>query len=84
MLNISVSIVYCSDLATNPTDEEIASDNMEIQYNACGTLAHLLSDTDDKWTCTSHTKQQVKQTLYQVVQSWNIDSQRRINYRYLP
>jgi len=69
------------DLATNPTEEEEISMNIEIQYNACGTLAHLLSDGPTVWTCTSHTRDEVREGLYRVVESWDLQSQRRINYR---
>lgn len=55
--------------------------NIEIQYNACGTLAHLLSDGPTVWTCTSHTRDEVREGLYRVVESWDLQSQRRINYR---
>ena len=72
--------MFHSDLATNPTEEEQLSQNMEIQYNACGTLAHLLSDGPGVWN-VKRKRDDVRKGLYNAVESWDLRSQRRINYR---
>lgn len=57
------------------------SDGIEISYNAAGTLSHIASDGSQHWLEGSVTRQEMLQELEAAIDSWDINSQRNINYR---
>ncbi|PIK62046.1 hypothetical protein BSL78_01057 [Apostichopus japonicus] len=57
------------------------SDGIEVSYNAAGTLSHIASDGPEHWIGGSVTRQDMLFHLEAAVDSWDINSQRNINYR---
>uniref|UniRef100_F6Y9R7 Protein zer-1 homolog n=1 Tax=Ciona intestinalis TaxID=7719 RepID=F6Y9R7_CIOIN len=55
------------------------SPNIEIAYNACGTLSHLMSE--GLWTIDQPKQEDVISIMTTAIDSWEIDSNRNINYR---
>jgi len=45
-------------------------------------MSHLLSDGPTAWTCPYLTRDQVREDMYGVIETWNIQSSRNINYRF--
>ena len=54
---------------------------LEISYNACGILAHLLSDDEREWVQRSLSRGDVKREMSEAIKSWNHSAERNINYR---
>lgn len=52
---------------------------IEVAYNACGTLAHLLADKTDilKGVDRDHIRKEMKEAIL----NWDVDASRNINYR---
>lgn len=57
------------------------SDGIEVSYNACGVLAHLVSDGDEVWQCTAPPREVVMQKMLIAIRRWNLMTRRNINYR---
>ena len=55
--------------------------NLEVAYNVAGSMSHLLSDGPEAWTCEALNRDMVRQNMYSVIESWNINASRSINYR---
>ena len=56
--------------------------NLEVAYNVAGTLSHLLSDGSLAWTCPYLNRNQVRKDMYVVIETWDLQSPRNINYRF--
>jgi Zyg-11 protein homolog len=58
------------------------NDGIEIPYNSAGVLAHIMSDGVDVWSkCNLHARDDVIKDLKNVIDKWDINSERNINYR---
>ena len=69
------------DQSTDP----LSHADLEISYNACGILAHILSDGEAIWTVESPSRAQIKQNMHSAIMTWNFRGERNINYRsFLP
>lgn len=59
----------------------------QVSYNAAGVLSHLASDGPEAWrpwekpTDQLPPREQVLQKMVMAIQSWNLKSERSINYR---
>jgi len=63
----------------------LSNGELEISYNACGILAHILSDGADIWRITTPTRDQIKNDMEAAILTWNFRGERNINYRsFLP
>ncbi len=58
------------------------SDGIEVSYNACGVLAHMVSDGDQAWNITKPRRHEVCHRMVQAISRWNLQTKRNINYRY--
>ena len=67
--------IYCSQLLVKEHQ------NLEVAYNVAGTLSHLMSDGPVAWTCPHLDRDVVRQNMYDVIETWDIESARNINYR---
>jgi Zyg-11 family protein len=59
-------------------------DGIECSYNACGILAHLISDGQEFWDQHLHetvSRQDVMDKMCAAINAWPINSRRNINYR---
>ena len=72
-----VYFVYYSDLLDSN------SDGIEVSYNACGVLAHMVSDGDRAWTIHKPRRQDVCHRMVQAISRWNLQTKRNINYRWV-
>uniref|UniRef100_U3IZB1 Protein zer-1 homolog n=1 Tax=Anas platyrhynchos platyrhynchos TaxID=8840 RepID=U3IZB1_ANAPP len=60
---------------------ESKADGIEVSYNACGVLSHIMFDGPEAWgICEPHREEVVKR-MWAAIQSWDINSRRNINYR---
>ncbi|NXS61595.1 ZER1 protein, partial [Brachypteracias leptosomus] len=60
---------------------ESKADGIEVSYNACGVLSHIMFDGPEAWgICEPHRDEVVKR-MWAAIQSWDINSRRNINYR---
>ncbi|XP_012530161.1 protein zer-1 homolog [Monomorium pharaonis] len=57
------------------------NDGIEVPYNAAGILAHMASDGIDAWTIEKPTRKDVLKYMVQAIESWDLSSERNINYR---
>lgn len=57
------------------------TDDIEVSYNAAGTLAHMASDGVKAWTVDKPSRDQVLEYMVEAIDRWNISAQRNINYR---
>lgn len=61
---------------------ESKADGIEVSYNACGVLSHIMFDGLEAWgICEPHREEVVKR-MWAAIQSWDINSRRNINYRW--
>lgn len=61
---------------------ESKADGIEVSYNACGVLSHIMFDGPEAWgICEPHREEVVKR-MWAAIQSWDINSRRNINYRW--
>ncbi|CAH0392441.1 unnamed protein product [Bemisia tabaci] len=56
-------------------------DGIEVSYNAAGVLSHLASDGPEAWTIESPTREEVLRRIVEVVDTWDLNLERNINYR---
>lgn len=59
-----------------------SSDGIEVSYNACGVLAHMVADGEQAWTIQSPTRAYVHVMMLAAIRCWNLKTRRHINYRY--
>uniref|UniRef100_A0A8C1MLL5 Protein zer-1 homolog n=1 Tax=Cyprinus carpio TaxID=7962 RepID=A0A8C1MLL5_CYPCA len=57
------------------------ADGIEVSYNACGVLAHIMFDGSDVWTMEEPKRSHVMDKMWAAIQSWDVSSRRNINYR---
>ncbi|CAG9832003.1 unnamed protein product [Diabrotica balteata] len=60
---------------------ESQSDGIEVSYNSAGVISHIASDGPDVWTVQEPSRHYVLSKMVEAIESWNINSQRNINYR---
>ncbi|XP_063066310.1 protein zer-1 homolog [Engraulis encrasicolus] len=60
---------------------ESKADGIEVSYNACGVLSHIMFDGPDAWPMEEPGRDQVMQKMWDAIQSWDVSSRRNINYR---
>ena len=58
------------------------SDGIEVSYNACGVLSHMVSDGAAAWTITEPTRERVLRNMEEAISRWQLKTKRNINYRY--
>ncbi|XP_061589202.1 protein zer-1 homolog isoform X3 [Cololabis saira] len=57
------------------------ADGIEVSYNACGVLSHIMFDGPEVWTMEESRRDAVMEQMMEAVQSWDVSSRRNINYR---
>ncbi|XP_066928047.1 protein zer-1 homolog [Clytia hemisphaerica] len=57
------------------------TNRLEVSYNSCGLLSHILSDGEEAWTITSITRDECMLKIIECIDRWNLAAQRNINYR---
>ncbi|XP_030063763.1 protein zer-1 homolog isoform X1 [Microcaecilia unicolor] len=60
---------------------ESKADGIEVSYNACGVLSHIMFDGPDAWHICDPSRDEVVERMWTAIQSWDISSRRNINYR---
>ncbi|XP_078502719.1 protein zer-1 homolog [Lissotriton helveticus] len=60
---------------------ESKADGIEVSYNACGVLSHIMFDGPDAWFISEPTRDEVVDRMWGAIQSWDSSSRRNINYR---
>ncbi|XP_053551708.1 protein zer-1 homolog [Bombina bombina] len=60
---------------------ESKADGIEVSYNACGVLSHIMFDGPQAWFIGEPTRQEVVDRMWGAIQSWDLNSRRNINYR---
>lgn len=58
------------------------ADGIEVSYNACGVLSHIMFDGPEVWTMEEPLRTSVMKKMWDAIQSWDVNSRRNINYRY--
>ena len=56
---------------------------LEVSYNACGLLSHILSDGEDVWTVDSPKRKDVRRAMTAAIDLFDLNAHRTINYRYV-
>ncbi|XP_023664107.1 protein zer-1 homolog [Paramormyrops kingsleyae] len=57
------------------------ADGIEVSYNACGVLSHIMFDGPDAWTMDEPQREEVMDRMWDAIRSWDVSSRRNINYR---
>ncbi|KAM6985601.1 protein zer-1 homolog [Aplochiton taeniatus] len=57
------------------------ADGIEVSYNACGVLSHIMFDGPDAWNMEDPLRDTIMDKMFEAMQSWDITSRRNINYR---
>uniref|UniRef100_A0A672LFH0 Protein zer-1 homolog n=1 Tax=Sinocyclocheilus grahami TaxID=75366 RepID=A0A672LFH0_SINGR len=57
------------------------ADGIEVSYNACGVLSHIMFDGPEVWTMEEPRRTHVMDKMWAAIQSWDVSSRRNINYR---
>uniref|UniRef100_A0A3Q3MZ99 Protein zer-1 homolog n=1 Tax=Labrus bergylta TaxID=56723 RepID=A0A3Q3MZ99_9LABR len=57
------------------------ADGIEVSYNACGVLSHIMFDGPDVWSMEEPKRDAVMDKMWDAIQSWDVSSRRNINYR---
>lgn len=52
-----------------------------MSYNACGVLSHIMFDGPEVWLVEEPCRDTVMDKMWNAIQSWDVSSQRNINYR---
>jgi len=60
-----------------------SSDGIEVSYNACGVLAHLMSDGPGVWHIQTPSRDSVLRNMVQAICRWKLNTKRNINYRWV-
>ncbi|XP_069465285.1 protein zer-1 homolog [Ambystoma mexicanum] len=60
---------------------ESKADGIEVSYNACGVLSHIMFDGPDAWFISEPSRDEVVDRMWGAIQSWDFSSRRNINYR---
>uniref|UniRef100_A0A674PPT3 Protein zer-1 homolog n=1 Tax=Takifugu rubripes TaxID=31033 RepID=A0A674PPT3_TAKRU len=64
---------------TNLLDSK--ADGIEVSYNACGVLSHIMFDGPEVWSMEEPQRDRVMEKMWDAIQSWDVSSRRNINYR---
>ncbi|CDQ92210.1 unnamed protein product [Oncorhynchus mykiss] len=67
--------VHCLDLLDSKAD------GIEVSYNACGVLSHIVFDGPEAWGMEEPLRDTVMDKMMAAIQSWDVTSRRNINYR---
>ncbi|KAK7142980.1 hypothetical protein R3I93_014206 [Phoxinus phoxinus] len=57
------------------------ADGIEVSYNACGVLSHIMFDGPEVWAMEEPLRSEVMDKMWAAIQSWDVSSRRNINYR---
>ncbi|XP_067278738.1 protein zer-1 homolog [Pseudorasbora parva] len=57
------------------------ADGIEVSYNACGVLSHIMFDGPEVWAMEEPKRSQVMDKMWAAIRSWDVSSRRNINYR---
>uniref|UniRef100_A0A3Q3QWB7 Protein zer-1 homolog n=1 Tax=Monopterus albus TaxID=43700 RepID=A0A3Q3QWB7_MONAL len=57
------------------------ADGIEVSYNACGVLSHIMFDGPEVWSMKEPQRDTVMDKMWDAIQSWDVSSRRNINYR---
>ncbi|KAL0965135.1 hypothetical protein UPYG_G00277240 [Umbra pygmaea] len=57
------------------------ADGIEVSYNACGVLSHIMFDGPEVWAMEEPLRDKVMDKMMAAIQSWDVTSRRNINYR---
>ncbi|KAM9322835.1 protein zer-1 homolog isoform 1-T2 [Pholidichthys leucotaenia] len=57
------------------------ADGIEVSYNACGVLSHIMFDGPEVWMMEEPRREVVMEKMWKAIQSWDVNSHRNINYR---
>uniref|UniRef100_A0A665WV29 Protein zer-1 homolog n=1 Tax=Echeneis naucrates TaxID=173247 RepID=A0A665WV29_ECHNA len=57
------------------------ADGIEVSYNACGVLSHIMFDGPEVWAMDEPRRDTVMDKMWDAIQSWDVSSRRNINYR---
>lgn len=58
--------------------------SLEVAYNACGTLSHIMSDQNSEWPeGLNRQKKDIAEKMIAAVTQWDETAERNINYRSL-
>uniref|UniRef100_A0AAQ4NUH6 Protein zer-1 homolog n=1 Tax=Gasterosteus aculeatus aculeatus TaxID=481459 RepID=A0AAQ4NUH6_GASAC len=57
------------------------ADGIEVSYNACGVLSHIMFDGPEVWSMEEPLRDTVMDKMWDAIQSWDVTSRRNINYR---
>lgn len=57
------------------------ADGIEVSYNACGVLSHIMFDGPEVWSMDEPQRETVMDKMWEAIQSWDVSSRRNINYR---
>lgn len=57
------------------------ADGIEVSYNACGVLSHIMFDGPEVWSMEEPRREAVMDKMWDAIQSWDVSSRRNINYR---
>lgn len=60
------------------------ADGIEVSYNACGVLSHIMFDGPEVWSMEEPRRDTVMDKMWDAIQSWDVSSRRNINYRFCP
>ncbi|XP_041050195.1 protein zer-1 homolog [Carcharodon carcharias] len=60
---------------------ESNADGIEVSYNACGVLSHIIFDGDEAWAIAEPRRVEVMDRMWRAISSWDENSRRNINYR---
>ncbi|XP_015229037.1 PREDICTED: protein zer-1 homolog [Cyprinodon variegatus] len=60
---------------------ESKADGIEVSYNACGVLSHIMFDGPEVWAMEEPKRDAVMDRMWKAIQSWDVSSRRNINYR---
>lgn len=70
---------FFSPLGSNLLESK--ADGIEVSYNACGVLSHIMFDGPEAWGICEPQREEVEERMWAAIQSWDINSRRNINYR---
>nr|XP_006817140.1 PREDICTED: protein zer-1 homolog [Saccoglossus kowalevskii] len=57
------------------------SDGIEVSYNAAGVISHIAFDGAAAWNVEYPSRQEVLSKMVKAIESWDLQSNRNINYR---
>ncbi|XP_004084932.1 protein zer-1 homolog [Oryzias latipes] len=57
------------------------ADGIEVSYNACGVLSHIMFDGPEVWAMQEPRRELVMDKMWEAIRSWDVSSRRNINYR---